>query len=72
MNTATQSPGIVREGEALTVSEFRRRTGLQQYALTQCRKAGLRVIEIGRKRYVLGADWLRFLEGEAKKQSSSA
>lgn len=66
-----RTPGIITADSALTVAEFRRRAGLQQHAFAQARKAGLRVIEIGRKRYVLGADWLRFLEAQAAKQQAA-
>jgi len=70
MSPTTEAPGIITADSALTVREFRRRTGLQQYAFTQARKAGLRVVELGRKRYVLGSDWLKFLRQEAEKQEA--
>ena len=54
-------PQVIRADEAYTVPEFRRRAGLGDYAFREVRRAGLRIIEIGKKRYVRGCDWLEFL-----------
>lgn len=74
MNPTTErTPGIVRDGDSLTVREFCKRMGLQQYAFTQARAAGLRVITVGaRKKYVLGSDWLAFLAKQAAKQEAAS
>jgi hypothetical protein len=56
------SPQVIAASESYTVPEFRRRTGLGDFAFRQVRRAGLRVVAVGKKRYVLGADWLQFLE----------
>lgn len=60
-------PQVIRADEAYTVAEFRRRTGLADYALRAARAAGLRVIAVGRKRYVRGLDWLAFLAAQAER-----
>lgn len=72
MTTATTNrvPGVIDAAASYTLSEFRRRTGLGSYAFRQARAAGLRVVEVGRKRYVLGADWLRFLERQATEEGA--
>lgn len=57
-----ESPGVIRADEAYTIAEFRRRAGLGDYAFRQARGGGLRIIEVGKKRYVLGRDWLAYLE----------
>jgi hypothetical protein len=60
MSTPTRTPGVIRVDESYTVAEFRRRTGLGDYAWRQVRRE-LQVIEIGRKQFVRGADWLDLL-----------
>jgi hypothetical protein len=60
-----QSPGVIRADECYTVREFRRRAGLGDFAWREIRKK-LRVVTIGRKQFVLGADWLRFLESQTQ------
>lgn len=60
MKPAPRTPGVIRADESYTVVEFRRRATLGDYAFREVRRAGLRVVEIGKKRYVLGADWLEF------------
>lgn len=68
--TIKLTPGVIDRNHAYSVREFRRRTGLGDYAYAQARKAGLRVIKVGKKPYVLGSDWLDFLSrcasGEAE------
>ncbi len=66
-STATQrrAPGVIRADEAYTVAEFRRRTGLGDFAFRAARAAGLRVIAFNKKRYVRGQDWLAFLAEQA-------
>lgn len=59
-----RTPGVIRADEAYTVAEFRRRASLGDYAFRQLRQGGFRIIEIGRKRFVLGADWLEYLRGQ--------
>lgn len=61
-----QTPGVIDAPAAYTVAEFRRRTGMAQYAFRQARANGLRVVAVGKKRYVLGADWLAFLAKQAQ------
>jgi hypothetical protein len=56
------TPGVIRADEAYTTREFCRRAGLGDYAFREARAAGLKVTEFGKKRYVLGADWLEFLK----------
>ena len=53
--------------ETYTVAEFRRRAGLGDYAWRQVRRQ-MRVIRVGRKRFVLGSDWLAYLTRVADTQ----
>ncbi|MDA1054535.1 MAG: hypothetical protein O3C40_29225 [Planctomycetota bacterium] len=61
MTTTPRTPGVIRADEAYTVAEFRRRAALGDYAFREVRRAGLRIISIGKKRFILGRDWLEFL-----------
>lgn len=60
MDAAAKPPGVIRADEAYSVAEFRRRAGLGNHSWRNVRQK-LRVIALGKKRYVLGADWLDFL-----------
>lgn len=55
------APGIISRDASYTVREFCRRTGLGRYALTQARRAGLKVRASGQNRFILGSDWLDYL-----------
>lgn len=68
---ATRTPGVIRADEAYTLTEFRKRTGLGSTAFRGARAAGLRVIALGRKRYVLGVDWIEFLKQVQVQEKSS-
>ena len=71
MTATNRTPGVIRHNEAYTVPEFRRRAGLGDYAFRAVRRDGLRVIEIRKKRYVRGCDWLAFLEEAAGKANGN-
>jgi hypothetical protein len=71
MTTATQSPGVIRADESYTQAEFCRRAGLARKAYLSARRQGLKVVEFGKKRFVLGSDWIAFLQHQASKQSAS-
>jgi hypothetical protein len=55
----------VKAGEAYTLPAFAARTGLGRWALTACRRDGLRVIRAGGRAFVLGSDWISYLESKA-------
>jgi hypothetical protein len=67
--TISRTPGVIRADEAYSAAEFRRRAGLGDYAWRQVRRQ-IRVVEVGKKRYVLGADWLAYLSRVADEQES--
>jgi hypothetical protein len=52
---------VINAHEAYSLQEFRKRCGLGQHAWRNVREH-IQVIEIGRKRFVKGADWLAFLD----------
>jgi hypothetical protein len=60
---AGKRPGVVRADELYTLDELKRRLGVEVYALRQMKRAGLRVVQFGRRSYVLGRSVLEFFEG---------
>lgn len=55
-------PGVIRSDEVYTVREFKLRAGLGDFSYREIRAAGLRVRKVGRKLYVIGRDFLAFLD----------
>lgn len=58
--------GPIREGECYPLELFKRNTGLSVWAFREAKRAGLKVRRVGRRGYVLGADWLAFLNREER------
>ena len=62
---ATNSPrrrpsprGIVRGDVVYSLRAFSRVTGLREHGLRQLRALGLPMVQVGRERWILGADFL--------------
>lgn len=55
------SPGVIRTDESYTLSELRRRLGLNDEALRQARRRGLKARKVGRRKYYLGSEVIAFL-----------
>lgn len=66
MSSAAQLNQVIRADECYTIPEFRRRADMGDYSFRGAKAAGLKIIKIGRKHYVRGADWLAFLENNGK------
>ena len=66
----TETLQVIRADESYTIPEFCRRTGLGSHSLTMARKAGLRVVGVGLKRFVRGTDWLDFLDQAAEQEDT--
>jgi hypothetical protein len=60
---ARVSPGIVETGAAYTMGEFSARLNLKRWGLREMRRAGLPVRRFHGRTFVLGSDFLQFLEG---------
>lgn len=60
--------GEITADAAYALREFQRRTGMADTALRHARQRGLRVRAVGRKRFVVGADWIAFLEATTSAQ----
>ena len=52
------APQSIRADELLPLKELRRRLNWGEHAVRQARVAGLKLVEFGREKYVLGADVL--------------
>lgn len=64
MQAAKASPqlGAIRADETYPLPLFQRLTGLSAWALRTARREGLKMRTVGRRRYVIGADWLTYLQ----------
>lgn len=62
--------GVIRADEAYTLEEFKRRVGFQNAALRRARRAGLRLLREGKRKYVLGRDWIDYLLKSAGHQDA--
>jgi hypothetical protein len=54
--------GIIEAGAVYPLPIFQQLTGLSVWAMRQARNRGLRVRIAGRRKYVVGSDWLTYLE----------
>lgn len=68
MTTTIRTPQVIRSDESYTVAEFRLRTAMGDFVFRQLRSAGFPIIQFGKKRYILGADWIEWLAREREKQ----
>ncbi len=57
---------IVRADECYPLQVFKRLTGMGNAAMRESRRRGLVVRKVGLRSYVLGKDWLRFVEEHGK------
>jgi hypothetical protein len=54
--------GEIRADAVYPLEVFRQRTGLDTWATRQARRAGLRVRRVGRRGFILGTDFIQYLE----------
>lgn len=52
----------IRADAAYPLADFSARTGLKRWALRAARRNGLRVIAVHKASFVLGSDWLAYLQ----------
>ncbi len=62
MTTATQ--GVIRADESYNLPTFKQVTGLKDAAIRIARANGLIVRQCGVRRFILGRDWLAYLDGQ--------
>lgn len=56
------TPGVIADGETYRLDEFRRRSGMGEWAMRQARRQGLRVLKVGNLAFVRGSDFWAFAE----------
>ena len=61
-NEATRIPGQIGASDLYTIAEVKRRLGLSSWAMWRARRRGLKVYKISRHRFVLGKDYIAFVE----------
>jgi len=63
---ATDIPGQIGASDLYTIEEFKRRLGLSSWAMWKARRSGLKVYHVARNRYVLGKDYIAFVESTGR------
>lgn len=54
--------GTIQANAAYPLPVFSRLTGMKATALRSARRAGLRVCDAGGRRWIIGSDWLAYLD----------
>lgn len=54
--------GEISAGSTYPLPLFQRLTGLSVWALRQARRRGLKMVVVGRRKFVRGRDWMDYLE----------
>jgi hypothetical protein len=63
---ATQIPGQIGASDLYTISEIKRRLGLNSWTMWKARRRGLKVYKISHRLYVLGKDFIAFVENTGR------
>ena len=63
---ATAIPGHIGSSDLYTIAEVKRRLGLSSWAVWRARRSGLKVYKISRRRYILGKDFIAFVESTGR------
>jgi hypothetical protein len=63
--------GTIRADESYTIGEFMQRAGMGRRAFDAARRRGLQVLSAGKRRYVLGSDWLAYLRQQSPATSTT-
>jgi hypothetical protein len=63
---ATHIPGQIGASDLYTITEIKRRLGLNSWTMWKARRRGLKVYKISRRLYVLGKDFIAFVENTGR------
>jgi hypothetical protein len=55
-------PGQIGASDLYTIEEVKRRLGLSSWSMWRARRSGLKVYKISHHRFVLGKDYIAFVE----------
>ncbi|QDV18735.1 hypothetical protein Pan153_33960 [Gimesia panareensis] len=67
-----QQCGEISSGASYTLSEFSSRTGLKRDAIRSARRNGLRVVYRHNRGYILGRDWLSYIDDQEALETDNA
>lgn len=65
------APGVIHADASYTLDEFKRRTQLSDSSIRKAKDRGLVVRGSGKYRFILGADWHRYLESQSQGEQQS-
>ncbi len=58
--------GAIRSDEVYSLSEVKKRLGLGTHALRMARIKGLEMRKVGRRKFILGADLIAFIDQQGR------
>ncbi len=64
--TKAKPPGSIGGSDLYTIDELKHRLGLSSWSLRRAQRKGLRVYKIARTKYVLGRDYIAYVESTGK------
>lgn len=67
-----QECGEITSSASYTLSEFSKRTGLKRDAIRAARRDGLRVVYRHNRGYILGRDWLKYIDSQGSTETANA
>jgi hypothetical protein len=59
-------PGSIGGSDLYTIDELQRRLGISSWSMRRAQRHGLRVYKIARTKYVLGRDYIAYVESTGK------
>jgi len=62
VDAKAKPPGSIGGSDLYTIDELKRRLGLSSWAMRTARRRGLKVYKINRIKYVLGRDYIAYVE----------
>ena len=62
----THIPGLIGASDLYTIAEVKRRLGLSSWEMWKARRNGLKVYKISRNQYILGKDYIAFVESTGR------
>ena len=65
---ASKPPGSIGASDLYLIDELKRRLGLSSWAMRRAQRRGLRVYKIARRKYVLGKDYIAYVESTGKRK----
>jgi hypothetical protein len=61
--------GEIQQNGLYSLPEFKKRTGLKEWAIRSARRAGLRVLYLHGRAFIRGADWMEYVGQKAASAS---